>query len=359
MRILDRYAARQLLPVWIWCLLVFVSLSCLIDLFEHLDEILRYRIPRETVLLYYASFVPLIFVRASPLALLLSSAFVASRLARHQELLAMNASGTSLLRASVPFLFVGWLAGLAVFIVNDCVVPKTSAVYEQLRQEAFRGRKGDEVFENVAAMDTFNRLYHARQLDLAASELDDLTVLEHDWHNRPTKSLHANRAVWTKHGWLLLQGTIYRVGPRGVLQGEPETFAERVIFYPVKPRSFLQSDTRPDMMRYAQLRLLVIRMKQAKFPKVRRYEVELASKLTFPLMNVVVCFIGFAGATQPQLRGNLRGLMTSFGWGMAYYLAVASSLGVAKEWSIPILPIIWAPHVAAVLWCLRVLRRIP
>ena len=49
MRILDRYAVSQLLPVWIWCLCVFLFLSCLIDLFEHLDEILRYHIPLETV----------------------------------------------------------------------------------------------------------------------------------------------------------------------------------------------------------------------------------------------------------------------------------------------------------------------
>ena len=41
MRILDRYAVRQLVPVWLWCLCVFLFLSCVIDLFEHLDEILR------------------------------------------------------------------------------------------------------------------------------------------------------------------------------------------------------------------------------------------------------------------------------------------------------------------------------
>ena len=178
MRILDRYAVRQLLPVWIWCLTIFIFLSCLIDLFEHLDEILRYHVTGRTLVQYYANFVPFVFVRASPLALLLSAAFIASRLTRHQEFLAMNASGTSLLRASVPFLFVGWVASLCVFVVNDRVVPRTSQAYERLRQDIFRSRGATQVVENVAVMDSFNRLYHARELDRTAGELRDLTILE-------------------------------------------------------------------------------------------------------------------------------------------------------------------------------------
>src|SRR3989338_7749977 len=86
MRILDRYTVRQLLPVWLWCLTVFILLSCLIDLFEHLDEILRYHIPVKTIWQYYLNFIPLVVVRASPLALLFSAAFVSTRLVRHQEL---------------------------------------------------------------------------------------------------------------------------------------------------------------------------------------------------------------------------------------------------------------------------------
>lgn len=360
MRILDRYAARQLLPVWIWCLVVFIFLSCLIDLFEHLDEILRYRIPAATILRYYLNFVPLVFVRASPLALLLGAAFVATRLARHQELLAMNASGTSLLRASVPFLFVGWIASLCVFLVNDRVIPRTSVVYEQLRQEAFRGpAKTDQTIESVAVMDALNRLYHARELNLTTRELADLTILEHDWHNQPTKTLYAKRAIWTKHGWLLLSGTIYRVGPRGEVRGEPEAFVERLISYPVTPESFSEPEAQPETMPYGQLRVLISRLKQMEFTNLRRYQVELASKLATPLMNLVVCFLAFAGSTSLQLRGHLRGLGTSLGWGMAYYLGVAISQGMGKEGvlGIPVVVAVWAPHLVAVWWGLHALRR--
>ena len=361
MRILDRYAVKQLLPVWIWCLTVFVFLSCLIDLFEHLDEILRYHIPWETVWQYYLNFTPIIVVRASPLALLLATAFVATRLTRYQEFLAMNASGTSLLRASVPFLYVGWLAALCVFFVNEQVVPKTSVVYERLRLDAFRGRGPDAAVANVAIMDSMNRLYHARELDLKAKELHDLTILEHDWHNRPTKTLYASRAVWTPHGWLLLYGTIYRVGPRGVLRGEPEPFVERLIAYPVSLQSFAQPEARPESMTFSQLQLMISRMRQLGLKDVRRYVVELYGKLSLPLMNLVICFIAFAGSTQPQLRGHLKGLGTSLLWGILYYLGVGVGHSIGKQgiFFMPAMAGAWAPHVIAVWWCVRVLRRAP
>ena len=357
MRILDRYVAKQLLPVGLWCLIVFILLTCLIDLFGRLDEILRYHIAAKTVIDYYVNFVPTVFVLACPLALLFSASFVAMRLARHQELLAMNASGTSLLRASVPFLFVGWLASLCVFAVNEQLVPHATMNYERIRDEAFRGRSAVEV-ENVAIMDSENRLYHVRKVDLKAQELTDLTVLEQDLQNRPTRSFYASRAVWTPQGWLLLNGTVYHVGPRGVLQGTPEQFVEHLKSFPVTPASFTEPEARPETMRYGQLRLLITSLKQTGVTNVRRYAVELAAKLTLPLMNLAMCLIGFVGSTQPQLRGNLRGLGMSLGWGMLYYLIVAIGQGIAKQWPLPVVLGVWLPHLAAVWWCLRRLQRV-
>ncbi len=358
MRILDRYLVRQVLPVWLWCLMVFISLSCLIDFFGQLDEILRYQVPAKTVFQYYLNFAPLVFVRASPMALLFAVAFIATRLARYQEFLAMNASGTSLLRASLPFLFVGWLGSLCVFLVNDRLVPQSMATYQRIRQEAFRGHPEDGV-DNVAVMDNFNRLYHARKLDLQNHELSDLTILEHDWQNRPTKNLYASRAIWTKHGWLVLYGRIYRVGPGGQIQGEPEQFVERLLSYPVTPETFIQPEARPETMPYGQLRLLIARFRNLGMNNLKRYRAELLAKLTLPVMNLIVCLLGFAGSTQPQLRGHLRGLGMSLGWGLVYYVVVAIAQGLAKQVPIILVPLtMWAPHVAAVWWSLRVLRKV-
>jgi len=357
MRILERYVTWQLIPVWLWCLTVFVFVSVLIDFFGHLEEILRYHIPAETVAQYYLNFTPLVVVRASPIALLLSAAFVSMRLARHQELLAMHASGMSLERAAAPFVFVGWLVSLIIFAVSEGLVPETSARYEQVRYEAFEGRQRTQTLENVATLDVENRLYHARLFDLEHHELTDLTILEHDARNRPTQSLYANRAVFTPHGLLLLYGTIYRMTPRGTLAGEPQPFMERFLKLPVAPETFRQPETQPETMRFRQLRRLIVRLRQTGMTDVRRFRVELASKLTLPLMNIVMCLIGFVGSASSHARSHLRGLGISLFWGVVYYGGVAVSQGFGKEGWLPPVVSAWAPHLVAVALCLREARR--
>ena len=357
MRTVDRYLSRQVIPVWVWCIVVFIFVGCLIDLFEHLDEIIRYQIPVQTVVEYYASFMPLVFVQASPLALLLSCAFIATRLVRYQELLAMNAGGISMARASIPFLFVGWLISMLVFAVNEQVVPRTTAVYERLQLEAFRGPQRDQLIENVATIDSFNRLYHARLLDLKRVELSDLTVLEHDEENRPKRTIYARRALFTPHGWLLLYGTVTRVGAKGMLTGELEPFVERLFAFPITPKAFHQPGGHPETLRIRQLHRLITQLRSIGITNVRRYVVELASKVTFPLMNVVVCLIGFVGSTRRYVRGHLQGLGTSLGWGVVYYIAVAIGQGIGKEGVLPVSIAVWTPHLAAVALCWRQLIR--
>lgn len=356
MRLLDRHVVWQVIPVTIWCLAVFIFMSCIIDLFGRLDEILRYHIPMEAVLEYYKQFLPLVFVHATPFALLFSASFVAMRLSRYNELLAMNASGTSPLRASMPFLFVGLLLCVAVFSVNETLVPHAAATYERMKAQLFRGQKEHEIYENVALIDEVNRLYHARQLDLKSGELQDLTVLEHDASNHPISSRYASRAIWTKHGWLLLNGVLYNIGPTGKLVGDPMPYVERLIDYPVDPAGFAEPLDQPETMRYAQLRHMIHRLRQSGMTNLRRYKVDLFSKVTLPLMNVIICLIAFVSSTRPQLRGNLKGLGTSLGLGVAYYVVVALSQGVARSWPLPTIVSVWLPHILIVAWCVRSLE---
>ncbi len=352
MKILDRYPARQLFPAWLWCLLIFVFLSVLIDLFEHLDEILRYAIPFHTILQYYVNFIPIVFVRACPLALLLSTAFIATRLVRYQELLAMSAGGVSRLRASIPFLFVGWVATVLVFLVNDRLVPQSVATYERLRQEAFRGETSQVSIErNVATMDRDNRLYHCREYDLHKRECLDVTILEQDRHNHPTRTITAKRATISDDGWRMEDGTLANLEPDGTLAGNLEAFQRELFVFPVTATELRQPDTELDRLSYTQLRDLMQRLRSVHVTNVRRLSVELGSRLAMPLMNVIVCLIAFAAATKPASRGRLQELGVSLGLGIGYYLIVGACQGMGKEGFIPVAVGVWAPHVVAIAMC--------
>ena len=217
------------------------------------------------------------------------------------------------------------------------------------------------VLENVATIDRENRLYHARSFNMSSPpELTDLTVLEHDDKNRPTLSLYASRAISTPHGWLLLYGTSVRTNPDGTSDPTSRPFMERLMPYPATPESFRQPTMQPDTLSFRQLRLVVKHWKhltRASNANVRRYAIELASKITMPMMNMVVSLIGFLGCAQSSPRGRLKGLGGSLGLGITYYLGVAMFQGMGKEGLLPVVLAVSLPHILALWLCWRDIKQ--
>ena len=206
MRILDRYLVRQFILPCLWCLMTFVVMTVIVDLFEHLDEIVSRHIPFEMCLRYYASFIPLIYVKTSPMAMLIATTFVLGNLHRHQEIIAMKASGISLAHIISPLVALGLLASASVFAVNEYVVPSASRIYERLQQEAFeRPQQGEQqrLRENVTLLGRHNRLFHAQRFDPVNCTLFDLTVLEHDEEGALTGKIFAQQAQWDGQRWRL------------------------------------------------------------------------------------------------------------------------------------------------------------
>src|SRR3989338_3779721 len=137
MRLLDRYLFRQVLAPLAFCLVGFISLTLIIDLFGHLDDILKKRIPWAIVAQYYGYFSPTIAVMTLPIAVLLTITFLLGHLHRHNEITAMRASGLSIPRIVAPFAVLGLLAATAVFLANEYVIPPATLRYEQINEQNF------------------------------------------------------------------------------------------------------------------------------------------------------------------------------------------------------------------------------
>ena len=71
MRILDRYILKSVLSIFLLCFAVFFFLYIIIDLFSHLDEILKNSVQPRLLIQYYSAFLPVILTQVSPISCLL------------------------------------------------------------------------------------------------------------------------------------------------------------------------------------------------------------------------------------------------------------------------------------------------
>jgi len=123
MRLLDRYLLRELVVPLGFCLWGFLLLWISSDLFANLGELQKQGLLLRDIAEYYLVKMPEFLVLVLPIALLLALLYALTNHARHQEITAMRSAGVSLWRISLPYLGVGLLASLALFVVNECWVP--------------------------------------------------------------------------------------------------------------------------------------------------------------------------------------------------------------------------------------------
>ena len=124
MRILDRYVIRECLKILGLCLVVFMGVYLVVDLFEKLGRFLEARADAGMILRYYFFRLPKIFTEVLPVAVLLASLLSVGGMAMNNEVLAMKMGQVGALRIALPCIGIGLAASLASWITVEYIAPR-------------------------------------------------------------------------------------------------------------------------------------------------------------------------------------------------------------------------------------------
>ncbi|HVR36598.1 MAG TPA: LptF/LptG family permease [Methylomirabilota bacterium] len=208
MRLLDRYLLRELMIPLAYILAGLLVVWIAFDLFARLDDFQEHHLQWSDVAEYYLTLTPETVVLILPVALLLGLLYALSNHARHQELTAIRAAGVSLWRLCIPYFGVGAVFSLALFSLNELVVPDTRELAERILDrrttgglEAGEGRawKRELNLPNPRA----NRYWRADAYNIETHEMLRPIMV---WRqpDGSIRKIHAARAhyvdeVWTFH----------------------------------------------------------------------------------------------------------------------------------------------------------------
>lgn len=367
MRILDRYLFAQTLPVLLWCLVSFVSLTVMIDLFGHLDEILRLHLDGPILLAYYANFSPEVIVRTLPVAVVLATAFTLGRLTRNNELTAMKAGGVGLHNIVQPLLGLGVLAAAASFLLNELVVPQATLRYQQIKAVTFDAEGPAAVQArkiplrlNVTYFGNHNRLYHIGEYNPLEQLLKDVTILEHDEQQHLTGKIFAKWGQWepANRTWIFSDGWIYRQDAQGRFSAEPQSFRRLVLSLEETPKDFEKPEAQTDNLRLAELGNRIRQLKRSGAHQTYGLEVDWQAKLAFPVMNLVMVLLGVPFVVEKHRGGFVAGVGLSLACGVAYYGLMAITLALGKGRFLHPVLAAWAPNAFFLCFSLYLIRRV-
>ena len=160
MGILSRYVFREFLAPLFYCLVGFISIYVLFDLFGSFSRMLEAHLGFADAALYFCGYLAPYFHYLAPAALMLATLYTMWMFCRHSEIVAMRASGIGFLTIVRPLLLAAAAMALAVAWVDEEFMPRWSQWASQLKTAKFDSSliaKADNlVLRNSVAGRTWN-----------------------------------------------------------------------------------------------------------------------------------------------------------------------------------------------------------
>lgn len=289
-----------------------------------------------------------------PLALLVSSVLVFSRLSADGEIAAMRACGINLISVMKwPVLFAVVCSALGAWINNE-IVPRGHEVRRTLASRLSVGDAVDLIEPGRKVTDFPNvTLYVARKegrwlYDVTATDTSDTNVV---------RTIHAEKARAIGKGPDMALD-LYNVTVDPVDKGRGGMASGRYVHYPIKTKDTKYSKKGKDLRFFE----LIARIRQdAKAIKdgvdnrkaakkgLSKFKVELSKRFVFAMASVCFVLVGIPLGIRAQRRESTVGMAISLAIAIGYYLFTMLMISMQKAYQLHPEFLIWMPVAACLL----------
>jgi len=205
MKILDRYVAKNFLIGYCIAFCVLIGLRIIIDLFVNLDEFTEHADLKtadvfKNIFTFYLLNSTLYFRDFAGMITVVAAAFSFGKMVRHNELVAVMASGVSLKRIIGPIIFLSLLLTGLLVIDQELIIPPLADKLVRKHGDI----PGQESYEVRFISDGKGSLICSQKFDVETSTLYDPTILLRSPTSRPgiwevTGRIDAEKAVDNDH----------------------------------------------------------------------------------------------------------------------------------------------------------------
>jgi LPS export ABC transporter permease LptG len=342
--ILDRYLVREFLIFVAIGLGVAAALFVVIDLLQTLDRYLRVKPPLIYIIEHFVYRLPAALHDGLPVVMLVATIFLFLALSRYHEFTAMKAAGISLYRVSAPVLLMGLSVAVSAGLFQELFLPRLNELGEEVDRVKIRGQLPRHLQSRqrlwLRSADT--RFFRVELLNPGTNDMYGVTVLEVDKQFRLISRLDTRRAHWTPDGWELTDGAVREIVGYGNVETVPFTTTALTMQEDIEEFTRIQKPI--TSMSYWELRDYVTKLETAGF-QVKKYLVELYSKLSFPLVNLVMVLVAIPFALQAPRGGRLFGIGLAIAIMAGYLVVHYVALAFARADLLPPLIAAWTANV--------------
>ena len=337
MRILTRYVLKEYLIPLFYCLVGFISIYVLLELFGSFSRLMESGLPLKMTAEYFCAYLAPYFEWLAPAALMLAALYTMWGFCRHSELIAMRASGVSFFAIARPILAVAVLMSGVVLWVNEWYVPRRAQWAKQLKYEKFDLKKMERadniVFRNVRE----NRTWTVGAVETPDAEhLANVRVTVDRPDGSRLLSVSAPKAEYLDGEWWFRDAAVQHYDLSGHETATPTPSLDSLSLrmfqdFKEKPRDFLMQNRDWAYSSIAD-RIRHLRANRHLTPEARRkYAFDTWSKVLSPFACIIITLFAIPAGVATGRQSVFKGLLGALGLFFSFYGAVIGSMVCANE----------------------------
>ncbi len=178
MKILDKYVAKSFLIGYAIAFCVLIGLRVIIDLFVNLDEFTEHAdlgalAVAKNILIFYGINAALYFRDFAGMITVVAAVFTLGKMVRHNELVAVMASGVSLKRVIAPIIILSLVFTVMLVVDQEIIIPTLGEKLVRSQDDI----PGQETYDVWFIIDSKGSLICSQKFDVMTSTLYKPTIL--------------------------------------------------------------------------------------------------------------------------------------------------------------------------------------
>lgn len=296
-------------------LAVLICIFILIDFSENSDEFTdRGAALTDIWNLYYLNYIPEMTRLVMPLAVFVAVLLLTGQMTERFEIIALKASGVSLYRLIIPYLFIGSIFAAGVSYLDAFIIPASNAERIEFEQQ-YLGRSGDRLDRGgIYRQDSDSSIININFYDANTNIGYRIHLVEYT-DGRISRVVNANRMMWvdSTSNWITERARIRTFEGNSIQEIETERELFDINLLPrdiVRRTSDIYQLTYPEALEYLSS-IQRIGAGGIELPMVQLY-----GRMAYPISIFTVCLIGFALAAQRRKGG--KGFYIGAGLGISF-----------------------------------------
>ncbi len=344
MKILNRHIFREFIVVFFMVLSAILVVYLCIDFLQKADRFIKYKANIVQVAKYFLYSIPAMGTPSLPMAALIAALLSLGNLSRHNEIIAMRASGISLARIVAPIIIGGALISALGFFNNEYLMPVYTARANAIKSVEIEGHKVPVVFQQrkLWLRGPDNSIANIDLVSPDRNEMLGVNIFKLNPDYTVRERITAQSLLWTNGSWQFQNSRKYILGKDQVISRSADGEVFNIVDNPDDLGMVAKTS---EEMNFSELWDYVKRLKMSGY-EAARYEVDLYNKLAFPFSSLLMVLIATPLSLLKVRSGGMsRGIAIAVFIAFIYWGLVSVGTALGRSGVLPPLEAAWIANV--------------